>query len=162
MFVFTADEEGVKQFESILGINNKLKDLEARKLNIIAKLCKKKMSLSDLKALIEEYIEGITLQGDMEGLELIAGMGGLERDKLLTVMGILDDFIPLNIYCTVNIRDSMINHTNYGMCGQSYQRLSLQGRGQKEQQIYSRNCAGVYMQNVQKVSIYTKMEGKNV
>lgn len=162
MFVFMADETGVIRFETILGINNQLKDLKARKLQIIAKLCKRKMSLSDLKLLIENYVEGLEMRCNIDELEIKTEMGGMERDKLLAVIKILDDFIPLNIFCTINTREKVEGILCHGMCHQEAQKITVKERTEKNREANGRNYIGIYTRRVQRVSIYTKLEEEHV
>lgn len=96
MFIFSANEEGVRRYENILCIasNNKQK-LEDRKLYILSVLNKKKMSLSELEKLLSTYADvKLNISNDMERLEIKVGDS---VSNVNLIYKILDDFMPLNI-----------------------------------------------------------------
>lgn len=98
MFVFTADESGVRRFEKLLGITPKAaQSLDDRKIYIISMMNRRKMSLSELTAMLSNYSEGIKLINDMSNMEMIVEIN-TDAGSLETINNIIDEIIPLNIY----------------------------------------------------------------
>ena len=98
MFVFTADETGVKRFEKLLGITPKAaQSLDDRKIYIISMMNRRKMSLEELTAMLSNYSEGIRLINDMSNFEMIVEIN-TDAGSLETINSIIDEILPLNIY----------------------------------------------------------------
>ena len=98
MFVFTADETGVQRFEKIFGIKPKAsQSLEDRKLYILSMMNRRKMSLSELTAMLSNYSEGIALINDISNMEMIVEIN-TDAGSLETLNNIIDEILPLNIY----------------------------------------------------------------
>lgn len=98
MFVFTADETGVKRFEKLLGITPKVaQSLDDRKIYIISMMNRRKMSLEELTAMLSNYSEGIRLINDMSNFEMIVEIN-TDAGSLETINSIIDEILPLNIY----------------------------------------------------------------
>lgn len=98
MFVFTADETGVKRFEKLLGITPKTaQSLDDRKIYIISMMNRRKMSLEELTAMLSNYSEGIRLINDMSNFEMIVEIN-TDAGSLETINSIIDEILPLNIY----------------------------------------------------------------
>ena len=98
MFVFTADETGVKRFEKLLGITPKTaQSLDDRKIHIISMMNRRKMSLEELTAMLSNYSEGIRLINDMSNFEMIVEIN-TDAGSLETINSIIDEILPLNIY----------------------------------------------------------------
>lgn len=98
MYVFTADETGVKQFEQLLGIEPKTgQSIDDRKVSIIFKINQKKMSLSELTSMLADYCEGIRLINDMTNMEMTIEMNA-STISVETINNMLDEILPLNIY----------------------------------------------------------------
>lgn len=98
MFVFTADETGVKRFEKLLGITPKaIQSIEDRKIYIISMMNRRKMSLSELTAMLSNYSEGITLNNDITNMEMIIEIN-TDAGSLETLNNIIDEILPMNIY----------------------------------------------------------------
>ena len=98
MFVFTADETGVIRFEKLLGIKPKAaQSLDDRKIYILSMMNRRKMSLSELMAMLSNYSEGITLLNDITNMEMIVEIN-TDAGSLDTLNSIIDEILPLNIY----------------------------------------------------------------
>ena len=98
MFVFTADETGVMRFEKLLGIKpNAAQSLDDRKIYILSMMNRRKMSLSELMAMLSNYSEGITLLNDITNMEMIVEIN-TDAGSLDTLNSIIDEILPLNIY----------------------------------------------------------------
>lgn len=100
MFVFTADIQGIERFEKILGIKQNTSDLEARRLNVAAKLNSSLRSIQDIENLINQYVVGVKLlhnNKDMELMQIRVDMPATGKDKLYTISNIIDNTIPVNI-----------------------------------------------------------------
>ena len=100
MFVFTANETGVARFEKILSITPKAgQSLDDRKLYIISMLNRRKMSLSELTAMLSNYSEGIELIKDFSNAEMtIVITINTDAGSLDMLNRIIDEILPLNIY----------------------------------------------------------------
>lgn len=98
MFVFTADETGVMRFEKLLGIKPKAaQSLDDRKIYILSMMNRRKMSLSELMAMLSNYSEGITLLNDIANMEMIVEIN-TDAGSLDMLNSIIDEILPLNIY----------------------------------------------------------------
>lgn len=98
MFVFTANELGVQRFERILGIKPKAaQSLEDRKIYILSMMNRRKMSLSELTAMLSNYSEGIELINDFSTMEMIVTIN-TDAGSLETLNNIIDEILPMNIY----------------------------------------------------------------
>ena len=98
MFVFTADETGVIRFEKLLGIKPKAaQSLDDRKIYILSMMNRRKMSLSELMAMLSNYSEGITILNDIANMEMIVEIN-TDAGSLDTLNSIIDEILPLNIY----------------------------------------------------------------
>lgn len=111
MFVFTADETGVQRFEKIFGIKPKAsQSLEDRKLYILSMMNRRKMSLSELTAMLSNYSEGIALINDISNMEMIVEIN-TDAGSLETLNNIIDEILPLNIYFEFALqRESVIKY----------------------------------------------------
>lgn len=98
MFIFTANETGVARFEKILGITPKAaQSLDDRKLFIVSMMNRRKMSLSELTAMLSNYSEGIELLNNIENMEMIVAIN-TDAGSIDTLNKIIDEILPLNIY----------------------------------------------------------------
>ena len=98
MFVFTADETGVMRFEKLLGIKpNAAQSLDDRKIYILSMMNRRKMSLSELMAMLSNYSEGITILNDIANMEMIVEIN-TDAGSLDMLNKIIDEILPLNIY----------------------------------------------------------------
>ena len=98
MFVFTADETGVMRFEKLLGIKPKAaQSLDDRKIYILSMMNRRKMSLSELMAMLSNYSEGITILNDIANMEMIVEIN-TDAGSLDMLNNIIDEILPLNIY----------------------------------------------------------------
>lgn len=98
MFVFTANETGVQRFEKLLGITPKAaQSLDDRKIYILSMMNRRKMSLSELMAMLSNYSEGITILNDIANMEMIIEIN-TDAGSLDILNSILDEILPLNIY----------------------------------------------------------------
>ena len=98
MFVFTADETGVIRFEKLLGIKPKAaQSLDDRKIYILSMMNRRKMSLSELMAMLSNYSEGITILNDIANMEMIVEIN-TDAGSLDMLNKIIDEILPLNIY----------------------------------------------------------------
>lgn len=98
MFVFTADETGVMRFEKLLGIKPKAaQSLDDRKIYILSMMNRRKMSLSELMAMLSNYSEGITILNDIANMEMIVEIN-TDAGSLDMLNSIIDEILPLNIY----------------------------------------------------------------
>lgn len=111
MFVFTANDLGVRRFEKILGITPKAaQSLDDRKLYIISMMNRRKMSLSELTAMLSNYSEGIELINDMSNMEMIVTIN-TDAGSLETLNNIIDEILPLNIYFEFSLqRETVIKY----------------------------------------------------
>lgn len=98
MFVYTADETGVKRFEKVFKITPKAsQSLEDRKAYILSMMNRRKMSLSELTAMLSNYSEGIELLNDFSNMEMIVTIN-TDAGSLETLNNIIDEILPMNIY----------------------------------------------------------------
>lgn len=111
MFVYTADELGVKRFEKILGITPKAaQSMDDRKIYIISMMNRRKMSLSELTAMLSNYSEGIELINDMSNMEMIVAIN-TDAGSLDTLNNIIDEILPMNIYFEFSLqRETVIKY----------------------------------------------------
>lgn len=111
MFVYTADELGVKRFEKILGITPKAaQSMDDRKIYIISMMNRRKMSLSELTAMLSNYSEGIELINDMSNMEMIVTIN-TDAGSLETLNNIIDEILPMNIYFEFSLqRETVIKY----------------------------------------------------
>lgn len=111
MFVFTANELGVRRFEKILGITPKAaQSLEDRKIYILSMMNRRKMSLSELTAMLSNYSEGIELINDMANMEMIVTIN-TDAGSLETLNNIIDEILPMNIYFYFSLqRETVIKY----------------------------------------------------
>lgn len=111
MFVFTANELGVRRFEKILGITPKAaQSLEDRKIYILSMMNRRKMSLSELTAMLSNYSEGIELINDMSNMEMIVTIN-TDAGSLETLNNIIDEILPMNIYFEFSLqRETVIKY----------------------------------------------------
>ncbi len=104
MFVFTADEAGVMRLEKLLGIKPKAaQSLDDRKIYILSMMNRRKMSLSELMAMLSNYSEGITILNDIANMEMIVEVG-TSTVNIQTINDILEEILPLNIYFHFTIK----------------------------------------------------------
>ena len=107
MFVHTSNESGVRRFEKLVGIKPKIgQDLETRKMHIIFMLNRRKMSLTELMAMISDYTDDAKLVKDTNEMEMAMeiGVGMIGTDVLKYI---LDEILPLNIYFRFVIKISV-------------------------------------------------------
>lgn len=98
MFVFSANADGVRRFETLLGIKPKAaQSLDDRKLYIVSMLNRRKMSLTELTTMLSNYSEGIKLVNDMANMEILV-QTGQNAVSIDVINRILDEILPLNIY----------------------------------------------------------------
>lgn len=111
MFVFTANDLGVRRFEKILGITPKAaQSLDDRKIYIISMMNRRKMSLSELTAMLSNYSEGIELINDMSNMEMIVTIN-TDAGSLETINNIIDEILPMNIYFEFSLqRETVIKY----------------------------------------------------
>lgn len=111
MFVFTANDLGVRRFEKILGITPKAaQSLDDRKIYIISMMNRRKMSLSELTAMLSNYSEGIELINDMSNMEMIVTIN-TDAGSLETLNNIIDEILPMNIYFEFSLqRETVIKY----------------------------------------------------
>ena len=111
MFVFTADETGVRRFEKLLGIKPKAaQGLDDRKIYILSMMNRRKMSLSELMAMLSNYSEGITALNDIAGMEMIVEIN-TDAGSLEMLNGIIDEILPMNIFFSFAMqRESVIRY----------------------------------------------------
>lgn len=111
MFVFTADETGVQRFEKLLGIKPKAgQSLDDRKIYILSMMNRRKMSLSELMAMLSNYSEGITVLNDIANMEMIVEIN-TDAGSLEMLNSIIDEILPLNIFfCFAMQRETVIKY----------------------------------------------------
>ncbi len=98
MFVFTANEIGIVRLEKILGITPKsIQSLDDRRINILAMMNRRKMSLSELTAMLSNYSEGIELINDFSNLSMIVTLNS-DASSIEALNKIIDEILPLNVY----------------------------------------------------------------
>lgn len=98
MFFFSADEDGIKRFEQLLGIpQNNTRSLEERKAYIFYMANRKKMSLTELEETIHNYEKELCLTPDYNKDELVVTICESVND-LKTIYEILDELLPLQVY----------------------------------------------------------------
>ncbi|MCM1184431.1 MAG: phage tail protein [Roseburia sp.] len=97
MFIFTANEEGVCRYEKFLGIVPKRgQRLDDRKLYILSSIFRRKLSLSELMRLLNNYAE-VSLSIDKTVGALTVKVGD-NVSNVGTIYEILDEYMPLNVY----------------------------------------------------------------
>lgn len=100
MFVSTADEIGVQRFEKLFGITPEAgQSLKDRKICIISAMNRKKMSLSEFKTMLSDYLEDIALSEDIPNMEMIAEINIDESGSLDVINRVMDGILPLNVCC---------------------------------------------------------------
>lgn len=98
MFFFSADGEGIKRFERLLGIpQNDTRSLEERKAYIFYMANRKKMSLTELEKTIHNYQKELCLTPDYNKDELVVTICESVND-LKVIYEILDELLPLQVY----------------------------------------------------------------
>lgn len=98
MFVFTADESGVRRFEKMFGIKPKAEqNLQERRMYILSIMNRKKMSLSELTAMLSDYSTDIRLINDMFNMEMTVDTGG-NTGGIEIINCLLEEILPMNIY----------------------------------------------------------------
>lgn len=98
MFIGTADRDGIARFEKLSGITpDTSMTLEERKMNVLAVSNKCKMTLLELVFMLSAYPGSIKLSCGYASSELFVDAG---EDVTGTgvIYGILDNFLPLNVY----------------------------------------------------------------
>lgn len=130
MFVFTADEIGVSRFEKILKINKKPEwDLQTRKLNIAIRLKAKKISISEIKRLLLEYGEDVSIMQDNERMEMRIWINSTSETKLKMLYGIIDDSMPLNIFCLISATEKMQSNIYKTVINRITPRIIMKDKG---------------------------------
>jgi hypothetical protein len=111
MFVFTANERGIKRFETILGITPKsTQTLDDRRINIIAMMNRRKMSLSELTAMLSNYSEGIELINNISDMTMIVILNN-DASSIEALNKVVDEILPMNIYFEFSLqRETTINY----------------------------------------------------
>ncbi len=105
MFVFTADDTGIRRFEKILGITAKTtQTLDERKLCVIYAMNRRKMSLSELMVILSGYSQEVNLKINCNTNELSIIVGD-SVSNIGTIYNILDDFMPLHVYMFFSVED---------------------------------------------------------
>lgn len=96
LFIFTADEEGISRLEKTLNITaDKKQKIEDRKLYILSVLNRKKMSLSEVEKLLNNYAKvKLSINRDTNRLEAEVS-NAVSNIKL--IYKILDGYMPLNV-----------------------------------------------------------------
>lgn len=98
MFVSTANEKGLERFEKMLGIIPQgSQNPDERRAYILFVMNRRKMNLSELKSLIEDYAKDIELFPDYNRSELKVMAGECVTD-LRTAYNMLDELLPLQVY----------------------------------------------------------------
>lgn len=98
MFITTANEYGISRFEQELGIKPKEgSDLEERRLVVLTRANKDKVSASKLISILSNYAAGTQIYKDFN--EFVATIVlNADATSLQTIFEILDERLPLNIY----------------------------------------------------------------
>lgn len=103
MFIFTANEAGISRFERIIGITPKAaQSLDERKAYIFYMMNRRKMSLSELNALLSGYSKNIELKPVYSNNELVVLIDDV-AGSLEMVYEILDSLLPLDTCITMQI-----------------------------------------------------------
>jgi hypothetical protein len=103
MFIFTANEAGISRFERIIGITPKAaQSLDERKAYIFYMMNRRKMSLSELNALLSGYSKNIELKPIYSNNELVVLIDDV-AGSLEMVYEILDSLLPLDTCITMQI-----------------------------------------------------------
>lgn len=98
MYLSTASEAGVIDFENMLGITPKTgQSIEERKAYILYMMNRQKMSLTELEKMLSAYSKGIRIRPDYQKEELEILLPETERNPEL-IYGILDNLLPLQVY----------------------------------------------------------------
>lgn len=99
-FLSTANETGIQRFEKMLGIKPKTgQSLNDRKIYILSKLNQRKMSLSELVTILQEYAN-ISIKTDYsEGTLMLETKSSTLNAAV--VYGMMDEIIPLNVHIKV-------------------------------------------------------------
>lgn len=98
MFVFTANETGVKRYEKLLGIKPKAaQSLDDRKIYILSMMNRRKMSLSELENMLSGHSPGLKLIMDMYDRKIDVVINS-DRGDLRAILKIMEEILPLDIY----------------------------------------------------------------
>lgn len=129
MFLVTAGELGVRQFEYLLGIKPKAsQSIEERKFIIQSMANRRKMSIRELADMLSGYSDGIEISNNMEQMEMHIILN-TDVGKIKTLYQIVDEILPLNIcvlfehvnrcklpiYVTNTIRFTMAFYPRYNL-----------------------------------------------
>lgn len=98
MFILLANEEGIERFEEELNITPKAGDtLEDRRLSVLSRANKSKVTTALLMSIISNYSAATELIKDFDNDELTIVLNA-DASSLQTIYEILDEKIPLNVY----------------------------------------------------------------
>ncbi len=124
MFISTANEEGVHKFENMLGIVPKtMQTLNDRKILIMAMMNRRKLSISEIRAMLEEYSGEIEVNPDYDLEELIV-KGSDEVSNISTIYKILDELISMQVYIRFDI-ESLFLIAFYEMPGELHMETTI-------------------------------------
>lgn len=98
MFITTANEYGISRFENELGIKPKEgSSLEDRRLVVLTRANKDKVSASKLITILSSYAAGTQIYKDFNEFVATVVLNS-DATSLQTIYEILDERLPLNIY----------------------------------------------------------------
>lgn len=116
MFISTANQEGISKFEQLFGIVPKaVQSLEERRAIVLFQANRRKMSLSELYAMLSEHL-GIQFDIDKNKMKLEA-TAGIDEGNIEILRTVIDEVLPLNTYFILGYHS--------GCCADIKQRMSV-------------------------------------
>ncbi len=106
MFILTADKTGIQKFEHLFGIIPKAsQSLEERRAIILFQANRRKMSLSELHAMLSGYLPGVQFVIDKKKMKLVVTIG-VDAGNVEILRNTIDEILPLNVYFLLGYYDS--------------------------------------------------------
>lgn len=153
MFVFTANERGVERFEKMLGITPKTtQSLDDRKIYISSMMNRRKMSLSELTAMLSNYCEDIELINDTSKMEMIVKTQKKNID-IFIINDILDEVLPMNILYKFSTKTKMHVSNEIFAVQKNSVRLKVKAKLQKNIKMINVSRIGAALSVVERIKI---------
>lgn len=106
MFIFTADKTGIERYEHLFGIIPKAsQSIEERRAIILFQANRRKMSLSELHAMLSGYLPGVQFVIDKKKMKLVVTIG-VDAGNVEILRNTIDEILPLNVYFLLGYYDS--------------------------------------------------------
>lgn len=129
MFIFTANETGISRFEKMLNIKKPKADLEARRMQVAAKMNSGKKSISELETILTQYDNSAHIRTDTDSMKMFVDIHATSKDWLDTMNGIVEETIPINIYFKINANDRGAYKIKLGMHTKLIKKITINDSG---------------------------------